>query len=133
MIVADVRFDWLYPRKNRSMLPMSIAGVYPIMAMQALAGMLMLYQITPPTEFPISSFEQIQRGGLYVALLIAIGVLWRALVKKDDQIAQMIATITSNRKTKKELRKTVEDFSRALENNLALRQMDPELKKKFGL
>jgi hypothetical protein len=71
------------------------------------------------TTGDISSIGQIERIGLTGALLIAVGVLWRAGAKKDDQVMDMArqvsAALASNSDTQRELRAIVQTSADAKE------------------
>lgn len=76
---------------------------------------LMLQQAVP--DISSGTVGQIERLGLTGALLVAVGVLWRSLARKDEQLTlitrQVAEGLATNTDTQRELRSIVEASTKA--------------------
>ena len=85
----------------------SVATIY-------LTSMLLLFQQVLPDG---GVAAQVERLGLTGALVVAVGVLWRSMSRKDDQLIlltkQAAEALAFNTDTQKELRKIVEESTKA--------------------
>jgi len=84
---------------------MSVGAIY------FTAAMLLIQQAVP--DLTSGTFAQVERLGLTGALVLAVGVLWRSMSKKDEQLMsltkQAAEALAFNTDTQKELRKIVEE------------------------
>lgn len=96
-------------------------GLYPgggsVISIHLLACLLLVQQVMPSDG---GAAAQIERLGLTGALILAVGVLWRALAKKDEQLTlitqQVASALAFNTDTQKELRTIVEASTKAKED-----------------
>jgi Mg2+/Co2+ transporter CorB len=95
-----------YPRLRGMRISVSVMGVVAF----ALANIAM--QVSTPND--VSWVEHLTLEG---GLIVAVGVLWRALVKKDDQLMQSVRIATealsANAASNMELRKIIEELVRS--------------------
>lgn len=89
-------------------------GGVSVVSIHILACMMLVQQVLPPDA---GIAAQIERLGLTGALILAVGVLWRSLSKKDDQLTLITRQVTEalafNTDTQKELRSIVEASTKA--------------------
>jgi len=101
-------------------------GSYPMMiAITQAISIILLVEQSLPVDAGFTS--QIERLGLTGSLIVAVGILWRTLAKKDDQLSdmtkQVVNALAVNSDTQKELRESqktlcgiVEESSRSKEH-----------------
>ena len=90
-----------------------MSGGHPVQAIYVSAFLLLVQQALPDFGW----VGQVERLGLTGALIIAVGVLWRSLSRKDDQLTLITRQVTEalafNTDTQKELRSIVEASTKA--------------------
>jgi hypothetical protein len=90
------------------------SGGHSVQTIYASAVLLLVQQVLP-SDFGWAG--QIERLGLTGALIVAVGVLWRSQARKDEQLReitkQVAEALAFNTDTQKELRKIVEESTKA--------------------
>lgn len=90
-----------------------LSGGHSVQTIYVSAALLLVQQILPDFGW----VGQVERLGLTGALILAVGVLWRSQVRKDEQLQtitkEVAQALAFNTDTQKELRKIVEDSTKA--------------------